>query len=200
MSHLPVAVWTPVPTFRRGLALVLAEAGFQSEEPDELDAWVMAGGRRAVVVSGCAAERLAALRDLSPGLAIIVLLEDASLDGYRRALRAGASAAVPWDATPTTIAEVVRSAFDDQSLFPVPVAQALASTASMGVAPPGLSAIEVAWLNKLAKGMTVSELAKDVGCSSREMFRLLRSLYTKMGVRNRREALFEAARWGLPDS
>jgi DNA-binding NarL/FixJ family response regulator len=196
---LPVAVWTPVPTYRRGLVAVLADAGFDLEEPDELDAWVMGGGRRAVVVSGCGSEGLAALRELNSDLAIVALLEDASPDGYRGALQAGASAAVPWDAPPTIIVEVVRAAFDDQTLFPVPVAQALASTASIGLVPPDLSAIEVGWLRKLAKGMTVSDLAKDVGCSSREMFRLLRSLYVKMGVRNRREALFEAARWGLPD-
>ena len=199
MAYLPVAVWTPVPTYRRGLVVVLAEGGFKPEEPDDLDIWVAAGGRRAVVASGCGTERLAALRQLSPSLAVVALLEDASLDAYRDALRAGASAAVPWDAPAATIVQVVQAAFDGQCVFPVPVAQALASSGPVELGLPGVSAIEADWLRKLAKGMTVSELANDVGCSSREMFRLLRSLYTRMGVRSRREALVEAARGGLAD-
>jgi len=199
VPHLPVAVWTPVPTYRRGLVVVLEEAGFRPEEPEDLDVWVTAGGRRAVVASGWRAEQLAALRELNPDLAIVALLEDVSLEGYRDALRAGATAAVPWDASATAIAQVVEAAFDGQTLFPVPVAQALASSNPVGLALPGVSASEADWLRKLAKGMTVSELANDVGCSSREMFRLLRSLYTRMGVRSRQEALFEAARCGLAD-
>jgi DNA-binding CsgD family transcriptional regulator len=49
----------------------------------------------------------------------------------------------------------------------------------------------------MANGQTVGELARAVGYSEREMFRLLRSLYERMGVRNRTEALLKAAQSGL---
>ena len=60
-----------------------------------------------------------------------------------------------------------------------------------------LGARRVDRLQTMAKGRTVAQLARAVGYSEREMFRLLRQLYDRMGVRNRTEALLKAAQCGL---
>lgn len=196
MPHLPVAVCNPVPTYVHGLLVILSEAGFAPEELEDLDTWLVAGGRRVVLAPLTEVERLADLCAGNPDVAVVALLEDGSFDSYRTALRRGASGAVPWDATPARVVQVVRAAFDGQSLFPTPIARALASNASIGGVPL-LGPVETDWLQKLARGATVAELAAEVGCPTREMFRLLRSLYSRMGVANRREALTKAARSGL---
>jgi DNA-binding CsgD family transcriptional regulator len=48
----------------------------------------------------------------------------------------------------------------------------------------------------LATGMTVAQLAAKAGYSERAMFRLLRSLYVRMGAKNRTEALIRAYEHG----
>jgi DNA-binding CsgD family transcriptional regulator len=56
---------------------------------------------------------------------------------------------------------------------------------------------EQSWLRSMAGGMTVADLAESVGYSERAMFRLLRDLYRRIGVKNRTEALIWASRNSL---
>jgi hypothetical protein len=152
VPHLPVAVWASLPTYRRRLVVALTEAGFKPDEPDHLEAWVVAEGRRAVVVPvHHPTPSVATLRELNPDLAIIALLKDPSADAYREALGAGASAGVPWDAPVTRIVEVVRAAFDHHSLFPIPIARALANSACSRPVLAGLSATKADGRRKLRR-------------------------------------------------
>jgi DNA-binding CsgD family transcriptional regulator len=55
---------------------------------------------------------------------------------------------------------------------------------------------EIEWLRTLAAGSTVARLAEGVGYSERAMFRLLRDLYQRLGVKSRTEALMLAQQQG----
>jgi DNA-binding CsgD family transcriptional regulator len=44
--------------------------------------------------------------------------------------------------------------------------------------------------------MSIAELAQTIGYSERAMYRLLKGLYTTIGVRNRTEALLKASQGG----
>ena len=55
---------------------------------------------------------------------------------------------------------------------------------------------EVDWLHQLAGGLTVGQLAAQVGYSERMMFRLLRELYDRLQVKGRTEALMLARQRG----
>ena len=55
------------------------------------------------------------------------------------------------------------------------------------------------WLRALAAGATVHQLAERIGYSEREMYRLLRAVYDRLGVPNRTQALVWATRQGILD-
>ena len=59
------------------------------------------------------------------------------------------------------------------------------------------SAREIEWLQQLADGITVAQLADRTGYSERAMYRLLRGLYTELDVKTRTEALMLRACAGL---
>jgi DNA-binding NarL/FixJ family response regulator len=63
--------------------------------------------------------------------------------------------------------------------------------------PQTLTSAQQTWLRRLASGMTIQELARQVGFSERETYRRLRQIYSAMGVRGRTEALILASASGL---
>ena len=186
---------------------MLQAAGFASEEAQDLQPWVADGHNLAaalITLSGpqdC--ETLRRLRTVHPDCALVALLRSSEVTAYLEALRAGASAAVPWEAEPELIVKVLQVALEGYSLLPLPVTRALmsATRATMATRPSqvvtALTSQDVERLQLLAEGATVVDLARQVGYSEREMFRLLHNLYRRMGVDNRSEALVKAAQWGL---
>jgi DNA-binding NarL/FixJ family response regulator len=189
---------------------VLRAAGFASEEADDLQQWVADRHDVAAALVTLSApqdcETLRSLRAVRPDCVLVALLQDSGVTAYLEALRAGASAAVPWEAEPELIVKVLRVALEGYSLLPLPVTRALV-TATMAAAMtatgpsfrevPALTNQDLKRLQLLAEGGTVVDLARQVGYSEREMFRLLHDLYHRMGVDNRSEALVKAAQWGL---
>jgi DNA-binding CsgD family transcriptional regulator len=90
---------------------------------------------------------------------------------------------------------VVRAAATGHTLLPLRVARGLCR--SHAGRAPELLARERSWLRHLADSGTVASLAATAGYSEREMYRLLGSIYTRLGASNRTEALLLAERWGL---
>lgn len=183
---------------------VLRAAGFASEEPDDLQQWVVDEQNVAGVLvtlggpEDC--ETLAKLRAISPDCALVALLPDSCPKSYLEALQAGAWAAVPLEAEPELIVKVLRGALEGYSLLPLCVTRVLMTATPPSLRTgPALTSQDVKRLQLLAGGGTVVDLARDVGYSEREMFRLLHDLYRRMGVENRSEALVRAAQWGLLD-
>jgi DNA-binding NarL/FixJ family response regulator len=184
----------------------LRAAGFASEEPDDLQQWVVDKDTKAAALITLSApqdcETLSKLRTVRPDCVLVALLQDSGVPAYLEALRAGASAAVPWQAQPELIVKVLRVALEGYSLLPLPVTRALMTASMTATGPssrevPALTGQDLERLKLLAEGGTVVDLARQVGYSEREMFRLLHDLYHRMGVENRSEALVKAAQWGL---
>ncbi|MGH2669450.1 MAG: hypothetical protein ACRDH5_10135 [bacterium] len=188
------------------MIVALVNAGFDAEAVEHPEEWAAQGGRRAVVLTANLPEDAGVIERLklaNPELSIVVLLRDAGVAGYREALVAGVSGAVPWDEHPATVIEVLRAVAvldGGYCLLPTCVAQTLATTNHrLSLESPAISDREMKWLRMLADGATVAELALDANYSEREMFRLLHMLYERLGARTRAAALVRAARAGLLD-
>ncbi|TVL87532.1 hypothetical protein CD790_33160 [Streptomyces sp. SAJ15] len=137
------------------------------------------------------------LRQTWPSRAVIALLEKPSVDDYRSALTAGAQGVVGHDAQIEEIGEAVRCALRGNSRLPSEVAQALADRTAAAPSALVLSGPEMDLLHQLASGTSIADVARSAGYSERQMYRLVRNLYGRVGARNRSEAIAAAARWGL---
>ena len=199
------------PIYRHGLAAGLASADLPSTavgSPDEAaELLATPCGRLRHLMQGCAAcvmvvpfgESAAVLtavrgvRDLF--VAVVVVVEQVTTEASADVLQAGATGVVAMDAELGQVMGVVRAAAAGQTLLPRQVARGLCRTHA-GPAPQ-LQANERRWLRHLADSGTVANLAAASGYSEREMYRLLGSVYTRLGAANRTEALLLAERWGL---
>ena len=200
LSEFPVAVVDIVPSYRLGLSAAFADAGFRPEEPADLDDWARLPGPRGVLVTVTAVEDCQGIQRLvaeNDELIVVALLRQPTPEMYVRALQAGASGVASWTSAPETVIEVMRSARQEQVLLPHDVVKAIATGITLSAELRSIAPAELHWLQVMAKGQTVAELARAVGYSEREMFRLLRQLYERMGVQNRTEALLKAAQCGL---
>lgn len=195
---LRIAVCDPLPLFRRGVMTALTEAGFDSEEPDDLLAWARVEEPRAVLFTVVGHDDWALLARLCQARAEIVVLavlDQPSIPSYVRALSAGAVAAVARHASADSVRAVFAAALRGDSLVPTNVVRALVERPTGDAAGPaegGPADQEREWLRQLAHGSSVARLADRAGYSERMMFRLLRELYVKLGVANRTEALIRA--------
>jgi DNA-binding NarL/FixJ family response regulator len=199
-----LAIADGCPLRRRGISDSLAEYGFEvdvalSPDDDELSSWARGAGARGLVLAvddDCQLVLLRALRCLHEDLALVALISDESTEAYHRALRAGANAAVGSDAEPARLIEALELALDGRTVIPTAVAREIAE----GPAEPAtveLNDRERGWLQALADGRTVAEIADEAAYSHREMHRTLRALYKRLGAANRAQALTSATRQGL---
>jgi DNA-binding NarL/FixJ family response regulator len=201
VMSIRVAVFDPLPIYRRGVMAALGETGLLVEAPGDPLAWIRRDPRPVVFLTLEAAadwQLLAELARERSNPIVLAVLTDANVQSYLRALAAGAVAAIPRDATAEQLQQVFELAVSGRSLLPVDVVRALTgSAAPKGQPVEGLSGRDVDWLRDLARGTTVTRLAEKAGYSERAMFRLLQDLYRRMGVRNRTEALIQANERGL---
>jgi DNA-binding NarL/FixJ family response regulator len=196
-----IAVSDPLPLVQRGIMAVLGDAGFQPEVPEDLLDWVREKQRRVVLFTPHAPERwklLAELCDADADVLVVALLTETSVPTYVQAIESGAIAAVPRDAPPELVHQVFDAALEGKSLLPVEVVRVLAAprTVREPEHQTGPSLREIEWLQQLAGGATVGQLADRAGYSERAMFRLLRELYGRIGVKNRTEALMRGKEEG----
>jgi DNA-binding NarL/FixJ family response regulator len=196
-----VAVFDPLPIYRRGLIAVIGEGDSPADVPEDLVSWIREDPGRVVFLTVQTTADWQLLKDLSEEASnpiVVAVLVDADTPTYLRALGAGAVAAVPRNATAEQLRQVFEQAVHGRSLLPVDVIRALAGTGR----PPKqatddeLNERDIDWLRDLAGGTTVARLAEKAGYSERAMFRLLQDLYRRMGVRNRTEALIQANQKG----
>lgn len=196
-SRVRVVVRDRAPAYRRGLEIALAEAGYLLDHPLDLERWAETSGTRALVLT-CAsweqARAAALLRTRGMDAVAIALLPERVSVGYREVLETGVDSAVSRDAPLDRIVEVVGAALDRRTVLPTEIARTLARGSQE---EDGVGEQQTQWLGALARGVTVEELARSVGYSERAMYRHLRGLYSRLGARNRTEALLQAMRRGL---
>lgn len=129
----------------------------------------------------------------APGTTCVVLVDDPTPERYRRLLAAGATA-LPASSPDDDVVLGVGAAIRELACLPTTAARALAAPDGER---PVLTGREVSWLRALVGGATVAGLARSAGYSQRAMYRVLNTLYARLGADNRTEALLRADRWGL---
>lgn len=195
-----VGIFNTPPVYALGLAGALGEFEVENvTDPipwarDHRDAAVLVGihdlGDLAVVVE---------LKAEQPDSVVVTLIDRLDVESVQAALRAGATGSVDSSATPNEIHLALDAAMSNRTLLPALLARRMAVEQKVGSRPASLSEDEVSWLWALASGVTVSELGGRFGFSEREMYRRLRSLYSRMGASGRTDALIKATKWGILD-
>jgi len=146
---------------------------------------------RMPVLDGIAA--IEAIRDECPATRILALT---SYDGdadVRRALKAGARGYLLKDMLLTSLVVAVRSVHRGQRVMPLSVAERLAEFPF----EPDLTARELEVLGLLARGLGNKGMAAVIGRSDETIKAHLKSIFMKLGVHDRTEAVTAALARGL---
>ena len=194
------------PVYRYGLVAGLQAAGLTCSVVPDLPALLGllagngpdGGAAAPAVVSVVPADQAAAALPLLHRPAprpVVLVVDEPDVHAYADALRGGATGVVSTAMELEEAVAVIRSASTGHTLLPCAMARALCRPLS-GPAP-ALAPREREWLRGLADGGTVAGLARRVGYSEREMYRLLSAVYSRLGATSRTEALLLAERWGL---
>jgi DNA-binding NarL/FixJ family response regulator len=191
-----VAIVDSIPIYRRGLLALCAAAGMHAIEATSIED-IRGSSELAGVVVVLRLESdwelLSRLeRDGPPVLLAVVLSFDPPT--IQRALLAGARGIVDWHADPCELVTALRQALEGKTILPNELWRELVTDA---VEPRGISPTELSWLRDFAAGQTVSRVADKAGYSERELYRHLASLYTRLRVAGRTEALLWAQQAGL---
>jgi DNA-binding NarL/FixJ family response regulator len=191
------AISDPLPLLRTGIAAVLRQDGHPVEEPADLLAWCADGSPALIVIGLTTSGQWETLGDLirkRPAVRAVALLPD--LAAAARAVRAGAVAVLPRDADAKHLRDACRAVGRDEYVLPAVAVRDLLRRAAHWEFEIRLDDRELAWLRQLADGGTVARVAVASGYSERMMFRLLRDLYTRLGVGSRTEAILLAREQG----
>ena len=133
-------------------------------------------------------------------LVISVLCDEASVVA---AISAGASGYIVKDALPEDIGTTVRQVLEGHSPLSAAIARYLLRRLQPAAEPApdpeqeaetslGLTAREIDILWGIAKGMTYNEIADGIGISRKTVPNYIKSIYRKLEVNSRGEAVFEA--------
>jgi DNA-binding NarL/FixJ family response regulator len=192
-----VAVLDPLPLFQRGVVEALRSDEIRFEMPTDIRAWVAQSGQRVVILTLASPEDWALLEQLSAKTLVIAVLEENTAPLSIRALRLGAGSVVPRSATTAVMRRALEAALAGDAIVSRSVVRSLISSSRLHESSaPQILEEEVLWLRQLASGMTVARLATLAGYSERAMYRLLNSIYDRLGVTNRTEALMKANAYG----
>ncbi len=173
---------------RRRIALALSEQGLglarQVDDPSEL--LHLETGTDTIVVLACnvdVAKEMAMLRRLHrelPAPSVVAISSPTTGTGVRRALEAGADAVVFEPELESTLAVAVSAVASGQSVVPRNV--------RASVERPALSHRERQVLAFVSRGLTNAQIAEQLFLSESTIKSHLSSVFSKLGVRSRREA------------
>jgi DNA-binding NarL/FixJ family response regulator len=143
------------------------------------------------------------LRVLLPGIAVLVLTTYADDDVLFPALRAGARGYLTKDAGADEIAAAIRAVHRGEThLDPAVQARLVATVRSGGVAPAapvpdGLTPREAEVLTLIARGLSNAEIAERLVVSPATVKTHVNRIFTKVGARDRAQAVRYAFEHGL---
>ncbi|MFA5684200.1 MAG: response regulator transcription factor [Lysobacteraceae bacterium] len=197
------------PTRQRLHDALAADPGFAVESVASLAAARAAIAREAPQVlltdlelpDGHGTDLTAEVHDAHPEVEILVisvLCDEASVVA---AIAAGASGYLVKDALPEDIGNTVRQVLDGQSPLSARIARyllrRLQPASAAGAEQPArptlsLTARETDILWGIAKGMSYNEIADSLGLSHKTLPNYIKSIYRKLEVNSRGEAVFEA--------
>jgi DNA-binding NarL/FixJ family response regulator len=148
--------------------------------------------------NGIEATRL--LHEQAPhiGVVVMTMLEDD--DAVGQALRAGARGYLVKGAPQTEIVETIRGVDAGRAVIGAATAKQLGSVFAVGTARdpfPELTPRERSVLKSLAGGATTSQIATRLGLSEKTVRNHLSSIFTKLRVTDRTQAVIKAKTHGL---
>ncbi len=142
--------------------------------------------------------------DSFTGSAVVVVLPDFERTAMIRALAAG-TCPVHLRTSSEIIVDSALAVASGEALLPMGLAQSLAIAAEAAELPMGLDPVETALVSALAQDHGIARMARDLCFSDRTVRRRLQTLYVKLGVATRGEAIRRcqtienASATGLPD-
>jgi two-component system response regulator NreC len=195
---------------RRGLRMILdSEEDFEvlAEAGDIASAIRYVGAHRPTVLvldvtmpEGSTLPSIPAIREASPGTAIVVLTMESEPVFAREALRAGALGYVLKEAADDELVTAVRLAADGQTyLHPQLGAKLAAEPADAGGPPDGLTEREVEILRLIALGHTNNEIGEQLFLSVRTVESHRAHIQQKISLTSRSELVRYALDNGLVD-
>jgi len=193
-----VAVFNVPPVYSLGLAAVSSTSGYRFRPVDDPVGWVESHKDSALLVGvrgDYDLELVVELTGKDPDSVVVTVIDAYDLDTVRESLGAGASGVVSGDSRVADVILALNAALIHSTVIPTTLARRLAAD-GLQEEPQCLEDYEVDWLQSIAEDTTVTSLGRTVGYSEREMYRRLKTIYFKMGVRNRTQALLKASRLG----
>ncbi len=190
------------PVIRAGLAAMLAEAGgFEVEPVEELPLSAPElSGTDVILVADEGLLEEAAPTLAADGSAVILLSEDWYAAARLRSLPPRGWGVLPPDASPDELEAAVSAAARGLVVLPAPLADEmldLPEVREFEAAPEPLTARESEVLGLLARGLSNKMVARELRISEHTVKFHISSLYVKLGVGNRAEAVSRGARHGL---
>ena len=133
------------------------------------------------------------IREVDPNAQIVVLTTYDGDEDIYRAIKAGAKAYLLKDTARDALVETVRSVYGGETYLPPPIAAKLAERIS-GAA---LSRREMEVLDGMASGKSNKEIGAELFISDGTVKTHVRSIFTKLDVVSRTEAIATSTRRGL---
>ena len=191
-----VLLIAPIPALRLGLRALLADSDVEIVgEADRLDSPDLSDAEADVIVHASAsAARLDLEPDSASGAAVLVLTED------RSTVQALAQTGVVWGALPLEASReellAALHALSEGLVVSVPQFVSAQSTPREGDDYPTLSEREIEVLGLLAQGKANKQIAAMLSISEHTVKFHVSSIFTKLNVTNRAEAVRQGVRGG----
>lgn len=138
-------------------------------------------------------QRLEVAANSRPIVPILALFPELECTCVERALTAGVTGALAIASEECELVDAITALLSGRTVLP----PAVLRTMIINRDRPRVTTEELEWLRSLAGGATVAELASRAAYSERQLYRRLKSLYERLGVSGRAEALLRAQRTGL---
>ena len=203
MSAIRVLIADDHVTVREGLAAIIGRqadmevAGEAASGQAAVDLWrerrpdVTLMDLRMPVMDGAVA--IGEIRRIEPSARIIVLTTFDTDNDITRAIRAGAKGYLLKDAERDDLLGCIRRVHAGETCIPA----ALVAKLAAGMSTESLTARELDVLKLLAAGKSNKEIALKLSITETTVKSHLRSIFTKLGVLSRTEAVTVATRRGL---
>ncbi len=177
----------------------IRDSGFDVIEVDDLGEFQPSRDGSVLVVGGESVRKsVGSFAEDHPFIPVVVVIPQLTLTSVALVVRSGATGVLDEDFSAESLSFVLRSATAGLTALPTRIVAAMSQLVpDPEDAATLVSQEELGWLRTMASGETVAELAERVGYSERAMFRQLKSLYTRLGVSNRTDALLWASRHQL---
>lgn len=173
-----------------------AESGLKGAGSREFDLILLDMGLPGI--SGV--EALAAMREAYASAAIVVFSADENPQLVRQAIEAGAMGYIPKSSSPEVLKSALRLVLDGGVYVP-PIALAASGTAAAirdkATNPVELSERQMQVLAAVIKGRPNKVIARELGISEHTVKSHLSAVFRALGVHNRTEAVFAAAKLGI---